>query len=79
MTFPLPQIPSLRAIAPSKPLIMSVTGSAAEVATIVSHVNSLPTAAAPAALEVNLSCPNIPGKPAVRRQCRCRGVCRGPE
>ncbi|EKG17532.1 Dihydroorotate dehydrogenase class 1/ 2 [Macrophomina phaseolina MS6] len=47
-----------------KPIILSVTGTPSEVATcytaIAAHARSV---AMPLALELNLSCPNIPGKP----------------
>ncbi|GAW25681.1 putative dihydroorotate oxidase [Rosellinia necatrix] len=48
-----------------KPFIVSVTGTPGEVAECYRRVAeySMTTATPPLALEINLSCPNIPGKP----------------
>ncbi len=61
-------IPVLRAV-PEKPIIVSITGKEREIDDIITSANALAPADAPSALEVNLSCPNIPGKPAVSAFC----------
>lgn len=48
----------------AKPIIISVTGSAQEVTQCYRLVSALqPQVLMPLAMEINLSCPNIPGKP----------------
>ena len=50
-------------VRPAKPVIFSVTGSAAEVAICHNHLVAHAPARGRWLMEVNLSCPNIPGKP----------------
>lgn len=59
-------IPDVRRVGgKDKPLILSVTGSQEEVATMITTACKLPADLKPSAFEVNLSCPNIPGAPAI--------------
>jgi len=63
-----PHVPSSNSVANKaptpKPIIISVTGSAQEIAQCYRLISALQTKVAmPLAMEINLSCPNIPDKP----------------